>query len=86
MSLQDITSRLFMLPEFYFGIVSIKETIYREHILYTIKDYTKHLLYNILNYRKQICTYLCVQILLCIFVLKEQRNLKDLFILCTQQQ
>lgn len=52
MSLQDITSRLFMLPEFHFGIVSIKETIYREHKLYTIKDYTKHLLYNILNYRK----------------------------------
>ncbi len=39
-----------------------------------------------LNYRKQTCTYLCVQILLTIFVLKEQRNVKDLFILCTQQQ
>jgi len=37
MSLQDITSRLFMLPEFYFVIVSIKETIYREHKLYTVK-------------------------------------------------
>lgn len=39
-----------------------------------------------LNYRKQTCTYLCVQILFSIFVLKEQRNVKDLFILCTQQQ
>lgn len=38
MSLQDITSRLFMLPEFHFGIVSIKETIYREHKSYIIKD------------------------------------------------
>lgn len=86
MSLQDIASRLFMLPEFHYGIVSIKETIYREHKLYTIKDYTKYLLYNILNYRKTnlhifVCAdsfdYLCIE---------RTEKSKRLIFLCTQQQ